>query len=154
VGTFLDPLELVAVAAWPRRLGDDARDRRAVPVVQHHGLHEVVEIRGVACADDRAGDAGFVEDVPDRDARDADAMARRDRIEHGQQLLESAPAAEVVDDQPILDQRAIGKGRVGLGRAEPALSDEAPRERPVAEKPDAVRGAERGQAVLGPAIEH
>ena len=77
------------------------RDRAPITFVEYHGLQEVVEMRGVARADDRDRDTGLVEHVPDRDARDAGAMALRDRIEHGQQLLESPPAAEVLDDQPI-----------------------------------------------------
>src|SRR4029453_8196436 len=109
---------------------------------------------GVPRAEERGGGAGLVDDVPDRDAPEADAVALRDRIEHRQQLLESTPAAEILDDQPILDERAVGERRPRLRRCQPALPDEAARQRPIAEKLDVVRGAERGQAMLGAMIEH
>ena len=107
----------------------------------------------VAGADQRQRNLGLVEHVAGGDRRDAAGMFLRDAVQHAQQPLERLPAAEVLDDQPVLDQRTVGQlaGRRRL--PEPPLRQEAAGDGAVAEQMHAMRPAQLDHAVLGPVIE-
>ena len=91
--------------------------RRAVVLVQRQraGLSGLVEVPRVACADDDARHAGLIEHPADRHGADPDAVARGHLAERRQHLLEAVPAAELVDDQPVLDERSILERRPASG---------------------------------------
>src|SRR5204862_5675897 len=76
---------------------------------------------------------------------------RRERLE---QALERAPAADLFEDQAVLDERAIRERRHGIRHAKPAPVDKPAGDGAVAEERDAVRTAEFREAALGPPIEY
>ena len=73
----------------------------------------------MARADDDARHAGLIEHPADRHRADAHAVARRHLAERRQHVLEAIPAAELVDDQPVLHERSVlerrGRDRRGPG---------------------------------------
>ncbi len=111
-------------------------------------------VRLVAGADDDGRDLRLVEHPGAGDGGDVDAVAVGDRLQRPEQCLEQIPAAEIVDDQLVFDQRAVFERRGGLGRAEPSVAEEAAGHRAVAEEADAVFRGECRKAVARPLVEH
>src|SRR5271170_6129037 len=114
----------------------------------------VADMRTVAGADDHGGGARLVENPSAGDRRDIRPVAIRDAPQRPQQLLKQTPAAEIVDDQLVFDERAVFERRRRLQGAEPTIAEEAAGHRAVAEQPDAAFGAERGEAARRPLVEH
>ena len=82
-------------------------------------------IRAQMCGVGRADDDGRhmirVQYRPRRDRRDVAAVPHGDSAERRQQALEQVPAAEIIDDQFVLDQRAIGQIAARLAPPDPTL---------------------------------
>ena len=60
-------------------------------------------------------------------------MLDRDAAQRQQQLLEQVPAAEIVDDQFVLDQRPVGQFAAGLAPSGPALRKKTAGDRAIAD---------------------
>src|SRR5579859_6075484 len=149
------PLELESVAGGALALPKDRGNRRLIRGVEAQavGREHVGEVSRAPGTDDDAGDLRSVEHVAHRDGTDAGLMLLGDALQRAEQHLEQVRAAELVDDQLVLRERAVLERSRGLERPEPALSDEAARERAVAEEADAMACGERHEAVLRPRVE-
>ena len=108
---------------------------------------------GVARADDRRRDTGAGR-APSawRPPRSTCGAARRSTCRMRSSAWNGGPAAEIVDDQLVLDQRAV-RQLAGLRRTEPALGEEAAGQGAVAQQLHAALSGRAAPAVLGPAIE-
>ena len=102
------------------RRGLNACDGRAVVVVQPKGacLHDLPEMPRVSRADDDARHAVLIEHPAERHRADTHLVARRYLAERGQHVLEALPSTELLDDQPVLDERSILERRRGIGAAQ------------------------------------
>ena len=70
---------------------------------------------GVGRADDSGGDGRTVEDGARGDGGDVGGVFGCDPVQCMEQRLKSLPTAEFVDDEFVLDQRAVGEGLDGSG---------------------------------------
>ena len=140
------------------RLGQHGLDGLQVLRVQgdfeHPGVVGNVLRHPQAGADDDTGDGRAVQDVPDGNVGDADAVFVGDGAEGGQQLLEQAPPAPGVDHLLVLAQT----GRVqlcacGLGPAEVAVGQEPAADSAVGQQRAAMLVAERGHGHLRAAVD-
>src|SRR5690606_24580058 len=115
-------LQRVAVAGRPGGARPHRLDPRLVLVVEDEveGGERRRQPAGVARPDDGGGDQRLVEHVADGDGGDVGrgagaGMAVGDGATGGEQLLEQVPAAELLNDQAILDQRAVVEGEARVG---------------------------------------
>src|SRR6476646_12200710 len=109
---------------------------------------------GIPGADDDARYPGLVQHPADRDRTNSDAMTCRNRSESGEHLLKHTPAAELVDDQPVLHQRSILEGRWGILGPEIPIGQKTAGERAVAQEADAFARTLRGETARRAAVEH
>src|SRR4249919_2659409 len=105
-------------------------------------------------ADDHTRDAGLIEDPPDGHGAHRRLVTRGDLAERGEHLLEAIPSAELVDDQPILDERSVFEWRKWIRRAEVTIREESAGHGTVAEQSDAVLRTICGQPRGRPAVDH
>src|SRR5262245_2105932 len=120
---------------------------------QRCGSYDLIQMACVSRADDNARDARLIEYPPNRHRADPNPVAGGNRVETGQQGLESIPTAELVDDQAVLHQRSILERCRRLRLSKVLLREEPAGERAVTQQTDAVARAACGHLPARPPIE-
>src|SRR6188472_1240364 len=87
----------------------------------------------VASTDDDSRDGLFRQHGGTCGGGDVDAVPVGNFAQSHQQCLEKIPAAEIVDDQFVFDQRAVLEGILWFRLTEPAIAEKAACHRAVAE---------------------
>src|SRR4051794_31778606 len=149
------PLEGEGVALRPGSPRQNAAEKLAILVVEREPEHAeiVLEVFRIASAHDGSCDLGSIQHPAGRNRRQAHLVLVADPLAGGQELLEQVPAAEIVDDQLVFRQRAIGERPLRLGSAEPAPREEAARNRAITEKAHVLRPAQVREGKLRAGIE-
>ena len=76
-----------------------------------------------------------------------------DAAERPEEVLEKIPPPELLDDEPVLDERAVREREAGVGFPEPPVGQEAARERAVGEDGHSVRAGPFEEAALRAPVE-
>ncbi len=84
-------------------------------------------------ADDDAAHGRPIEHPPERHRADADVVPRGDTVKDGEQLLESHPPAELLDDEPVLHERPVLQRLGRFWMPEVAFREKSSGERAIAE---------------------
>src|SRR5215471_2675087 len=105
-------------------------------------------------ADDHARDAGLIKDPPDGHGTDRRLVTRGNPAECGEHLLETIPSAELVDDQPILDERSVFERSNGIRLAKITIREKSTGHGSVAKQSDSISGTLRGETRGRPAVEN
>src|SRR5215203_2140893 len=132
----LDALELIHLATRSRRGSVNRGNRvtvRAGELKCQRG-RDRRQMPGVPRTDDDTGDAWLIENPAHRDSADAGPMTGANVAQPTKQALEQFPAAELLDDQSILDQRAILERAGRDCGVQPPLGEEPSGERAVTEQ--------------------
>src|SRR3954454_6005991 len=124
-------LERVDVAHRPGPMCQDGIDLSMVARRQAEPADMQVrrEVCPVASPDDHRRDSRLFEHPSAGDRRDGGIVALCDRGQGSKQRLEQAPAAEIVDDELVLRQRAVFERTFWFGLTKPPLADETARDR-------------------------
>ena len=136
-------LEVVDIAGERRLFAQHRSDCGVILAVEpkRRGADGVVEMGRAPRADDDRGHLRLRQHPRHGDRADPHVVFRGDAADDRQQALEPVPATELVDDEPVLHERAVGE-RIGRRHAEPARREEAAGERAVTEQADAARLAQ------------
>ena len=147
---------VAAVAGDAGGLREGGVDARTILLVEREG--EQAQIVGPVLAlaqpraDDDGGDRRLLQDPAGRDIGDRDAVAARHLGQRGQHGLQHGPAADGVDEAPVLHLAPVAD-RGGLGLADPAVAEEAAGQRAVGEQPDPALQAEPAHLLAGAPIQ-
>jgi len=110
-------------------------------------------VAGSACADDDGADLRPVQYPAGGDRADCRPVLPGDRRERLHQLLEQRPTAELVDDEPVFDQRAVDEFVSRIAGAEPTLGQEAAGKCSITQHLHAVPGAPAREGARRPVVE-
>src|SRR3569833_123473 len=96
-----------------------------------------VQMRCVGCTNNDRRDPGALQHNAGCHGGDVAGVLIGDAAQDSQQLLEQVPAAEIINDQLVFDQRPVGELLAGLGLAQPAVREKAPRNCSITQQSDA-----------------
>src|SRR5579863_5467622 len=118
------PLQRVDVARQVAGFTDRGFDLVAIRVRQGQRRNRQISLkmRSIACADDYRRDPLALQRGRACNARDVDPVAICDAAQDREQALKQSPSAELLDDEPVFDQRSVFQLAARRRRAKPFVA--------------------------------
>ena len=113
-----DAFRGIDIAGRPHPCTRDALDGSQIIPIELE-IEEVQEVGQMACMsrpDDDRTDLALLQDIAHGDSRQAGPVLVSYFPQSHQHALEGLPPAEILDDEPVLDQRSILEGGLWLWR--------------------------------------